>query len=307
VNVSLHNISAMNQPLLFEMIRSFTTLARTLNLSHSVAELNSTRQTVRRHISILEELRGAPLFHVVNRRYELTDAGYAALPEAQDLLLRGMAWARGQSGSTGDLQYLKASQGDWVFHQQQQPLGMIWKDESLLLRETFRASVMASGEIENSCLTHVRPFLLIYRYSDSGWICVEFGEKSAYVKWFGSDYAKSSIGRPIARLPAGEEFGHMLDQSFHDVESTQSARLDHVYTRMPERDGANQATIAYQRLMMAGSFPDGSPAVLALVVPTNNVVIKGLNSEHFAALTEISPPEFNPEDAWIDKIAKGAK
>ncbi|MEP3512466.1 MAG: hypothetical protein ABJN38_11970, partial [Lentilitoribacter sp.] len=36
--------------LLHEMIRSFTTLARTLNLSHAVKELGSTRQTLRRHI-----------------------------------------------------------------------------------------------------------------------------------------------------------------------------------------------------------------------------------------------------------------
>jgi len=37
--------------ILFELLRSFTTLARTLNLSHAVKELRSTRQTVRRHIA----------------------------------------------------------------------------------------------------------------------------------------------------------------------------------------------------------------------------------------------------------------
>ncbi|MEO1399352.1 MAG: LysR family transcriptional regulator, partial [Pseudomonadota bacterium] len=82
MNAPVKQLKEMNQPLLFEMLRSFTTLAKTLNLSHAVSELNSTRQTVRRHIALLEEMRGEVLFDVVNRRYELTEAGQAALPAA---------------------------------------------------------------------------------------------------------------------------------------------------------------------------------------------------------------------------------
>lgn len=297
------NISEANQPLLFEMMRSFTTLARTLNLSHAVAELHSTRQTVRRHIAQLEVLRGQPLFRIADRRYELTEAGHAALPEAQELLIRARAWSRGQSGSHGALQYLKAHTGDWVFYQQQQPMGSIWQDESVLLRETYRAWIMASGEIENPCLAHVRPFLMVYRNSEIGWICVEFGEQSAYVNWFGRDYARSSVGRPIARLPAGEEFGHMLDQSFIDIEATQMARLDHVYTRMPKGAGDNQATMVYQRLMMAGFFPDRSPAVLTLVVPTSDVNISDLDDVQRSMITPIDPPTFNPANAIFEDLA----
>jgi len=42
-------------PLLYEMVRSFTVLADTLNLSQAVRLLGSTRQTVRRHIAQIEE------------------------------------------------------------------------------------------------------------------------------------------------------------------------------------------------------------------------------------------------------------
>ncbi|WP_299612794.1 LysR family transcriptional regulator [uncultured Tateyamaria sp.] len=293
----------MNQPLLFEMIRSFTTLAQTLNLSHAVTELNSTRQTVRRHISQLEALRGEELFRTKDRRYELTEAGEAALPEARELLMHARAWSRGQTGVRSALQYLQAREGDWAFYQQQQPMGDIWDGESILLRETYRAWMMSSGEIESPNLAHVRPFLMVYRNSDSGWICVEFGTRSAYVKWFGQDYARSSIGRPIARLPAGEEFGRMLDQSFLDIQTTQMARLDHVYTRMPERHDAKQATMAYQRLMMAGFFPDRSPAVLTLVVPTINIKIAALDETQRAAMTEITKPDFDPADARFEIVA----
>ena len=301
---SIGNLNSVNQPLLFEMIRSFTTLAKTLNLSHAVAELNSTRQTVRRHIAQLEELRGEQLFCVSDRRYVLTEAGEAALPDARDLLLRAKAWGKGQTGSRGALQYLKAQEGDWIFYQQQQPIGRVWRDESVLLRETYRAWAMASGEIENPCLAHVRPYLMVYRHTDAGWICVEFGEQSAYVNWFGRDYARSSVGRPIARLPAGEEFGRILDQAFHDIETTQAARLDHVYTRMPERHDERQTTMVYQRLMMAGFFPDRSPAVLTLVVPTLKVNIQELDAEKRAAITDIDPPEFDPANACFEEIAQ---
>ena len=137
--------------LLFEMIRSFVTLAATLNLSHAIKDLCSTRQTVRRHISTLEEAMGAPLFFVDDRQYFLTDAGNNALADAKDILARGTTWLRGQSSSIGHLQHLKAKVDDWDFYQEQQPLGRIWSDNSLLLRETFRAWAMSAGWTRGSC------------------------------------------------------------------------------------------------------------------------------------------------------------
>lgn len=68
---------------LAEMLRSFVVLADTLNLSHAVERLQTTRQTVRRHIKLLEERRGAPLFELRDRQYALTPAGKRALPEAE--------------------------------------------------------------------------------------------------------------------------------------------------------------------------------------------------------------------------------
>ncbi len=286
--------------LLFEMIRSFVALAEALNLSVAVRELESTRQTVRRHISSLETAMGAELFTVVDRRYRLTAAGENALPDAKDILAKGTTWLRGQSRSVGTLQHLKADVGDWTFFQQQQPIGQIWEDPSIILRETFRAWAMSSGRIEAPTFAHVRPHLMIYRESGDGWICVEFGEKSAYVNWFGLDYARSSVGRPISQLPAGEAFGHLLDQAFYDIQSTQLARLDHIFTRMPNSQGDEWAPMTYQRLMMAGFFPDGSPAVMTLVVPTANVNILGLAPENLASLANLGVLGFDSENAIFE-------
>jgi hypothetical protein len=287
-------------PLLFEMIRSFVTLAATLNLTHAVKELGSTRQTVRRHISTLEETMGAPLFSVDDRQYSLTIAGQNALPDAKDILARGTTWLRGQSSSIGFLQHLKAKVGDWYFYQQQQPLGRIWSDPAVLLRETFRAWAMSGGEIESPLFAHVRPYLIIYREADAGWICVEFGQKSVYVNWFGQDFARSSIGRPLSQMPAGEEFSHLLYQSFAEVQASQTARLDHVFTRMPGKDDAETLPVCYQRLILGGFFPDGSSAVMSLILPVNSVLISGLDPQVLIGLTPVEPLEFDASHAKFE-------
>lgn len=290
--------------LLFEMIRSFVSLAATLNLSHSVKELNSTRQTVRRHISTLETAMGAPLFSVDDRQYSLTDAGRRALPGAEDILARGITWLRGQSSTIGCLQYLSATHEGWHFYQEQQPLGRIWSDQSVLLRETFRAWAMSAGEIENPLFEHVRPYLIIYRQADPGWICVEFGQKSVYVNWFGQDFARSSIGRPISQMPAGKEFSHLIYQSFAEVQATQTARLDHVFTHMPQKDGRMSSPVCYQRLILSGFFPDGSPAVMSLISPVDVVRITGLQPEDMAALDPVELMDFNTSDARFENYCE---
>lgn len=289
--------------LLFEMIRSFVTLAATLNLSHAVRELGSTRQTVRRHITNLEEAMGVSLFFLDDRQYFLTEAGANALPDAKDILARGTTWLRGQSSTIGCLQHLKARVGDWDFYQEQQPLGLIWNDPSILLRETFRAWAISSGEIENPNFAHVRPYVIIYRKAEAGWICVEFGEKSVYVNWFGRDFARSSIGRPIGQMPVGEEFSHLIFQAFDEVQATQTARLDHVFTRMPRLNAASDVPVAYQRLILNGFFPDGSLAVISLVMPVEEVRISGLDESKLAELDQVHPIPFDAENARFERWA----
>jgi hypothetical protein len=222
------------------------------------------------------------------------------LPDAKDIIARGTTWLRGQSSSIGYLQHLKATVGDWDFYQEQQPLGRIWSDPSLLSRETFRAWAMSGGEIENPIFAHVRPYLIIYRQTGSEWICVEFGQKSVYVNWFGQDYARSSIGRPLSKMPAGEEFSHLLYQSFAEVQASQTVRLDHVYTRMPLNDGGGMPPVCYQRLILSGFFPDGSPAVMSLVLPVESVSISDLKPEQLIGLHPVEPLCFTPADAKFE-------
>lgn len=264
--------------LLYEMMRSFVTLADTLNLSLAVKELGSTRQTVRRHIMLLEEEMGAPLFRVDDRRYSLTEFGSNALPEAVELVSRGALWLRGTSRHEKGLQRISFGlPNGWTFEQQQQPLSEVWNGSSVLMRETLRAWTMSGGRIESPELAHVRPYLIVYRLETTGWLSVEFGEESFYVKWFGWAAARSGVGRNVGKLPGGPEFAQLLEQPYAEVTNTQGARLDHVYTQVPKGDQGTVTPVGYARLMMGGRFPDHSKALFALVEPTTELGIEGLD------------------------------
>ena len=287
--------------LLHEMLRSFTTLARTLNLSHAVKELGSTRQTLRRHITQLEEARGEPLFHVEDRQYQLTEAGENALPEALEILARGNSWLNATVNHHSGLQRLTTSlPSGWSLDQQQRPLSDIWESDSLIMRETFRAWVMSCGNIEDEAIAHVRPYLIVYRYSGDRWICVEFGEKSFYVKWFGWAKSRSSIGQPMASMPGGEDFARMIEQPYHEVQVTKSARLDHVATQMPQEIGGLPRPVSYHRLLLGGQFPDGSSALFGLAEPTDKINIPGLDPGKIVTPTPDIVVEFDKKDAKFE-------
>lgn len=294
--------SAESHGLLHEMIRSFTTLAKTLNLSHAVKELGSTRQTVRRHITQLEEAKGAALFVVEDRQYRLTEEGEHALPEALNILARGNAWLNSNVSHVHGLQLFSSSlPNGWCFWQQQHSLSRIWQSPSCLQRETLRSWAMAGGDIESPCMEHVRPYLIVYRHTIAGWICVEFGEQSFFVKWFGWAKARSSVGRSLGRMPGGDDFARMLDGPFHEVQTTQSMRLDHVYTLVPdEADGALKP-VNYQRLMLGGRFPDGSLALYSLVEPSADIEISGLDYGKIVQPSDDIALNFNHVDAKFER------
>ena len=264
--------------LLFEMMRSFVTLARTLNLSHAVKELKSTRQTLRRHITLLEEEMGAQLFRVDDRRYSLTEEGVNALPEALNLVAKSTMWLRGTARHQNNLQRISFElPNGWTFDQQQHPLSRVWSKQSILMRETLRGWAMSGGQIESPLLAHVRPYLIVYRMTPAGWITVEFGEESFYVKWFGWAAARSNIGRTVGSLPGGPDFARLLEQPFDEVTNTQGARLDHVSTQVPKGEEGTITPTRYARLMLGGRFPDQSEALFALVEAEPDIDIEGIN------------------------------
>ena len=266
--------------LLFEMLRSFTTLADELNLSRTVARLNSTRQTVRRHIATLEEMRGEPLFFLDDRRYRLTPAGRAALDEALDIVARGEAWMNNQTSHVAGLQLIRSGDlGDLNYNLQQHSLGRFWQSAPALMQNTVKAWAASNGQIENEQFQSIRPHVIIFRRFGDGWICVEVGEYSSYSTWFGWEWARSSIGLGSAELPGGRGFGRLLVKPFDQVHRDASVRYDHIVTELPRDKGGPLVPISYQRLLLGCRFPDNSAGIISMVVRTWDIDIQGVSRE----------------------------
>lgn len=262
--------------LLFEMMRSFVMLAKTLNLSQAVEELGSTRQTVRRHVSQLEEAMGCKLFDVKDRRYSLTAKGADAVGPAQLLLDQGNVWYQGQVTYQGGMpQYKIDFPGGGNFYQQQKPLGLIWTDDRPLLSAVLRAWTLSKGALEDAHFDVVRRYVMVFRNSPNGWVCTELGDDSSYVTWFGLANARSSIGRVLGELPGGPEFGRLLSEPFKEVEADGGLRLDHISTQIPRTAGGFPEQICYARLLLGARFPDGSFALVSVVDRHNNIQITG--------------------------------
>lgn len=273
--------------LLHEMMKSFTTLARTLNLSHAVKELGSTRQTVRRHITLLEEAKGEPLFSVEDRQYRLTEAGERALPEALEILARGNAWLYGQSQQIERLQYLRHNESeDWFFYQQQKPIGLIFSASSPMLNDVFQAWAISGGDLEHEAMLKVRTFCNIFRRLEGNWVFTEVGDESSFVSWFGMTRALSTVGRAMGQMPGGDEFGRLVNVAHAEVEATQSVRLDHVFTLLPKEGSQKPVPICYERLLLGGSFADRSFAMISVVRRTYDVHIEGVSQERLREMPE---------------------
>lgn len=275
--------------LLYEMLRSFASLAQTLNLSKTVKSLGSTRQTVRRHIDQLEEYMGNPLFSFENRQYQLTETGKNALEEAKELLARGEAWLNNESRHVHGLHYLALEAGKIPYFLQQHPLTALWDNASELMKFGFHCWAQSEGELESPSFAKLRPYLMVFRYNtqNGDWICTEVGEKSSFATWFGWEKYRSAVGRSAVNLPTDKGYSYLLTQSFHDVASTRGVRLDHIHTHMPYGPEDTPTPISYHRLVMASRYADGELALATLIDRTMNVQILELPDDMRLSM----PPE----------------
>ncbi len=281
-----------SQTIFYALLRSYISLAKTLNLSKTVRDLKSTRQTVRRHISLLEQQKGVALFFLKDRQYELTEAGKNSLQEAENLLARADAWINNQSDHINGLAHLavKPKKPDAGFHYylQQHPLGRLWQDGSALMQAGFQLWAQAKGEIENPVFAKIRPYLMVFRPHGDDWICADIGEKSSFATWYGWEKQRSSIGRELSDLPGGIDIAKLLTHPFRDVMAHQCLRLDHIFTLGKANDNSDPVPLSYQRLLLGCRFPDGGLALACLEERTRNIQIAGLDHE----LAQSMPKEF---------------
>lgn len=278
---------AATQPpgIMHEMLRSFVTLAKAPSVSRAVQTLGSTRQTVRRHIDSLEELRGAKLFTINDRQYSLTDEGALALNEAEQILWLANAWIRTDTRLIDGLMVVNFAAGSEVpYYAQQHPIDSIWENGTPLIQRGLHCWVQAEAKLEASEFAPVRDYLLAYRRHQADWLSVYIGEKSSYSTWLGQAWAKSAIGSPLCADPMASAADEYVQQSYDGILQSGGARIDHIYTKIAREPDGEPQPISYQRLTLRSKFPNDDHALVTLVDRTDAIQIANLSSEDFVAM-----------------------
>lgn len=270
-----------------EMLRSFATLGRCLNLSQAVQELGLTRQTIRRHINELERRHGAELFTLTNRQYALTKQGEAALAGAERLLTESEIWlSTGRVFPTGLNHLAHPIDPKRWFYTQQQPLHDVWATGQPMLQAGIAAWTKSHAQLRHDELAPMLPYSMVYRPYNDDWLCVEVGNESSYATWFGKDMAQSKLGRHLSEDKPYDAMYQYLVHAYKMAVEQGGLWYDHVSASLPKKPGEEPRPVQYQRLVAGCTFPDGEPAVLVLVSRTNDIDIPALPSDKFHSLKE---------------------
>ncbi len=273
-----------------DMMRSFCVMARQLNLSRSAELLDLTRQTIRRHIQLIEESRGEKLFELKDKKYFLTEAGRAALDGAEAIVAKGLAWLKGEYDLQDGLQNIRIrdERGLPIFFSSQHRLTRIWDDGTDLLQQALHCWVEAKGAIESEKFAPIRPYVLIFRRYRNEWLCAEIGEHSALAQWYGWEWAKSSVGRQVEEIPASTIYGEYIIESYDEVRKSGCPRLDHQFRRIARKIGGDLQPMSYQRLLLSCKFPDGDEALASVVELTDRISISGLEQNALEGVNRIA-------------------
>jgi hypothetical protein len=288
--------SKNNTGVTVDMLRAFVCLSRHLNLSKASDELSTTRQTVRRHITDLEVILGQKLFEVIDRQYQVTSEALERLEEARKLLLQLDAWA-GQSSlkknTAGGLEKLQYTDADGrVFLSQQHPVSQIALSGLPLMKTALEAWGSAQTQIEHEAMEAIRPYTVVYRKGPTGWVFVDVGKESAYARWFGWAWSKSVIGKLITDDDLDDEYNEFSGGAYSRIYDEGGVRLDHIFAHLP-KDGGEPQPGTFQRLLLGGVFPDGTPGLILLAAITEQIEID--------ALDEADQPDL-PTDMIMDTL-----
>ncbi len=286
-----------SQMISLDMLRAFDGLGRSLNLSETAENLGITRQTVRRHISDLEAIRGGPLFELKKQSYALTPLGKSSLSGARSIFRQAVRWSRGEVSSTGGFQHLEyaryVSANGTIYLCQQHPVSAVSLCGTALVQQALMAWGGSLARIEGSLMVRMRPHLAIYRRSAEGWVCVEIGENSTYAKWFGWTWAKSAVGRLSEDDRAGDEYNRFVAGAYDQIQGEGGVRFDHNFAHLLRENSDDPVPITFQRLLMGCVFPDGAPALAVMTSVTSNVQIDGFSEEDRATVSNDLLKEFD--------------
>lgn len=258
-----------------DALESFVTLARTQRMRETTRLRGVTRHTVLRHVEAVEKSFGKNLIFTEGHTYKLTSAGNNVLQKIEELLGHAHSVFGGYEYKNEIVNGLNRtifhSEIGGQYYSQQHPLWRIWVDAPSLLQHTLEAWIKSRFHIEEPPLKHIMPYLLLFRYTEQGWLCTHVGEKSTYSRWFGWDWAKSAIGTLSTKDPVGVDYDRFASFPYEAIYQTGSARFDHHFVKLISAPGGDPRYIRYQRLLMCCLLPDDSPIIGTIGILTNEI------------------------------------
>ena len=163
------------------------------------------------------------------------------------------------------------------------------------MRSALEAWGNAMTQIEHEAMEVIRPYTIIYRKGPAGWVFVDVGRSSAYARWFGWAWSRSAIGKLLDEDNIGDEYNEFIAGAYSRIYDEGGVRFDHIYAHLPKADGEIRPG-TFQRLLLGGVFPDGTPGLILLAALTENVEIDALPKEAHPKLT----PDLAMDSVKID-------
>ena len=279
---------------LYEILRSFTTVAETLNITKAVDQLGFTRQTIRRHLDDLESIFGQKLFETKNRQYQLTAVGQECLVGAHSLLADITAWTKGSYASSKGLQTFsfENEESGYFYYSQQHSLNEVWDDGTPIIRKGLHAWTLAHSYLEAEELEVLKPYLLVFRKHRGSWLCTYVGQNSSFASWKGQTWAQSAVGKAIENDPSNMQDEQFTMDAYESVLKIGSPRYDHIYAHYAREQNGPTEPVAFQRLLFPLRLPDGEPVLGSLVTRTNCIRIPDMNGKEFEKMREEHLMEF---------------
>lgn len=281
---------------IYEMLRSFVSVANTLNISKAVDELGFTRQTIRRHLDDLEELSGGPLFEVRNRQYHLTETGNERISGARELISCLDEWVNNQYASPSKLKsiFFQSADNDFVYYLQQHELTKVWQGGMPLVSSALSAWNCSKAQLEHEAFASLKDYMLVYRKTRNNWLCTHVGSKSSYVSWLGLTWAKSAVGKVVGDDESNLHDFEFVISAYESVMDWGCPRYDHIHTAFCREGDVGLTPVNYQRLLVPLHLPDGEPVLGAMVARTNKLDFQDLDVGEIPQISEELLMEFSP-------------
>lgn len=285
--------SASTPPMLAEMMRSFVVLARTENLTSAVSELGITRQTVRRHITQLEELLGCNLLVSGPKGYRLTEEGNRHLTNACWTLSQMEDWVAGAVDVVGYLQQVSLQlESGGYFCCRQHKLIDVWRLGTASIQVGFRAWYESQGNVEHPLVEEIRPKMVFFRKQQGKWLYIHVGDESTMTNWLGLVWARSEVGSFLEEGIMASDIDRFVTQAYDQTLARGTARYDHIATTLARTKDGPLEPANYQRLIMACRLPDGSPVLGVLIVITDNIeIVKPTDFELMPMADDVIRPD----------------